>query len=38
MLILPDLIDQEIDDGILLESHLVRVAPRLVAAQKSPFL
>ncbi len=35
--VLPDLDGEEIDECILLESHLVRLPPALFAAQKPPF-
>ncbi|KAF0116129.1 MAG: hypothetical protein FD150_614 [Rhodobacteraceae bacterium] len=37
-MVLPDIEGAEIDERILLESHLVRTPPSLFAAQKSPFL
>jgi hypothetical protein len=37
-MVLPDAEGVEIDERILLESHLVRTPPMLFATQKSPFL
>jgi len=37
-MVLSDVDGQEIDEWILLESHLVRTPPTLFAAQKAPFL
>ena len=37
-MVLPDLEGQEIDECVLLESHLVRTLPASFASQKAPFL
>jgi hypothetical protein len=37
-MVLPDVEGKEIDERILLESHLVRTPEQLFASQKPPFL